>query len=257
MRLDLNLLTHYHSPSSFQIRLAKLFLGGMFLLCVPASGQDVKIPEKLMFADALRIAEMANPTFRATRNVVELAQADALEAGTRPNPEIAVEGEEYSIFGPNLPSFWNGQALIVRIEQEIETAGRRGHRVKAADTGISVARSEVADELRQLQLEVGKAYFQLVLAQADQNTDKTALKDIERIINLTEARFKAGEVAGTELRRLQVERLHFIDQLLVTELAVNDARLVLLELLGATDLQQQFEAADPLESPPLRTPMVD
>ena len=236
------------------MRLTGLLLGSLLLFSVPASGQRVEIPEGLTLADALRIAEAANPNFRASRNLVQIAEADAREASSRPNPEIAVEGEEYSIFGPNLPSFWNGQALIVRMEQEIETAGRRGHRMKAADAGIGVARSEVADELRHLQLEVSKAYFQLVLAQANQTTAGAALKDIERVINLTEARFNAGEVAGTELRRLQVERLHFFDQVLTTELAVSDARVVLLNLLGAADLKQQFEAIDPLEPPPLRSP---
>ncbi|MDE2758574.1 MAG: TolC family protein [Acidobacteriota bacterium] len=234
--------------------LTGLIVGTLLLFSIPAPGQDAEIPKKLTLADALSIAEAANPNFRAARNVVEIAEADALEAASRPNPAIAVEGEEYSIFGPSLPSFFNGQALIVRMEQEIETAGRRGHRMKAADAGIGVARSEVADELRQLQLEVSKAYFQLVLAQANRTTAGAALKDIERVIGLTEARFNAGEVAGTELRRLQVERLHFFDQVLTTELAVSDARIVLLNLLGATDLNQEFEAIDPLEPPPLRGP---
>ena len=236
------------------MRFTGLFVGTLILLCVPASGQEAKIPARLTLAAALRIAETANPSFRAARNLVEIAEADAREAASRPNPEIAVEGEEYSIFGPTLPSFFNGQALILRMEQEIETAGRRVHRMKAAGTGIEVARSEVADELRQLQFGVGKAYFQLVLAQANQATARVALKDLERVINLTEAKFKVGEVAGTELRRLQVERLHFFDQVLTTELAVTDARLVLLKLLGTSDLSQEFEAVDPLEPPPLRSP---
>ena len=254
LRLDLQLLVHHPIPFFSPMRFTKLFFGSLILLCVPASGQEAKIPARLTLADALRIAEAANPSFRAARNLVEIAEADAREAASRPNPEIAVEGEEYSIFGPTLPSFLNGQALILRMEQEIETAGRRVHRMKAADAGIEVARSEVADELRQLQLEVGKAYFQLVLAQANQATARAALEDLERVINLTEARFKVGEVAGTELRRLQVERLHFFDQVLTTELAVTDARLVVLKLLGAADLREQFEAIDPLEPPPLRSP---
>ena len=187
--LDLYLLSHNPGSSSRPMSLTGLFLVTLLLFSVPASGQDAEIPKRLTLADALRIAEAANPNFRAARNLVEIAEADALEAAGRPNPEIAVEGEEDSIFGPSLPSFFNGQALIVRMEQEIETAGRSGHRMKAADAGIGVARSEVADELRQLQLEVSKAYFQLVLAQANRTTAGAALKDIERVIGLTEADF--------------------------------------------------------------------
>ncbi len=64
-----------------------------------------------------------------------------------------MEGEGYSAFTPRHRSFWNDQGLTFRFTQEIETAGRRGHRVQAADAGIEVARSEVADARRQLQLE--------------------------------------------------------------------------------------------------------
>ena len=88
-----------------------------------------------------------------------------------------------------------------------------------------------------------------MIAQADQTRATTALNEIEQVVSLTEARFNAGEVAGTELRRLQVERLHFFDQVLTTELAVSDARVALLNLLGAADLQQLFEATDPLAAP--------
>ena len=93
-----------------------------------------------------------------------------------------------------------------------------------------------------------------MIAQADQTTATAALNEIEQVVSLTEARFNAGEVAGTELRRLQVERLHFFDQVLTTELAVSDARVALLNLLGAADLQQLFEATDPLVAPPFRSP---
>ena len=53
--------------------------------------------------------------------------------------------------------------------------------------------------------------FGSALAQADGEVATAALNELERVIGLTEVRFDAGEVAGTELRRLQVERLRFVD----------------------------------------------
>ena len=58
------------------------------------------------------------------------------------------------------------------------------------------------------------------------------------MVALTEARFEAGEVAGVELRRLQVERLGSVDEVFTAELAVRTARVALLGLLGADDLRQ-------------------
>lgn len=238
----------------FRVKSMARFLGAIFLLCTYVQGQEAVIPVRLGFADALRIAEAHNPEFRAARNLVEIAQASTVEARSRPNPEIGVEGEEYSGFWGDNPSFLNGQALIFRLEQEIETAGRRQFRMQLAEADISVSRSEVADARRQLHLEVGRAYFQLALAQADRIIGAEALGKIEQIIDLTQARVDAGEVAGTELRRLKVERLHFVDQVSTYEMAVLDARVSLLRLLGAADLGQPLEAIDEMSAPPLRSP---
>ena len=232
-------------------RIAASLLGTVLLACVPASGQQTTIPSRLMFADALRIAEAANPDFRAARNLIEIAEADVLQAGSRPNPVFAVEGEEYEV--PKFPSFWNDQGLVFRVEQEIETADRRDHRLRVADTGVAVAHSEADEALRQLHLAVGRAYFRFALAQADQDTTIATLNEIEQVIELTEARVNFGEVAGTDLRRLQMERLHFVDQVRTTELAVSDARVELLSLLGAPDLRQEIEVADSLLTPPLHS----
>ena len=233
------------------MRLSVSFLGAVLLLPVVLAAQGTAVPRELTFADALRIAETANPTFRAARNLVDVAEADAREAGSRPNPIVAMEGEGYSAFTPRERSFWNDQALTLRFTQEIETAGRRAHRVRAAHAGVEVARSEVADARRQLHRAIGRGYFRLALAQADRATAAAALDELEQVIALTAARFAAGEVAGIELRRLQVERLNFVDRVFAIDLAVSDARVALLGLLGASDLRQPIEAVDPLPAPPL------
>ncbi len=229
--------------------LAASILGAMLLTGSPASAKQTAIPERLFFADALGIAEEGNPEFRAARNLIEIAETDIVSAGSRPNPVIAFEGEEYGVAG--LPSFWNGQGLIFRVEHEIETARRRDHRLRVADTGVEVARADVDEALRQLHLAVGRTYFRLALAQADRDTAIATLDEIEQVIGLTQARVDFGEVAGTDLRRLQMERLHFVDQVFTTELAVSDASVALLALLGAADLGQAIETADPLSTPPL------
>ena len=236
-----------------RIRRRAPWLAALLLLLSPAwlSAQTEAIPPRLTLADALRIAEARNPVFRAARQGVDIARAEARAAGRGPNPSVAFEGEAYPVFGGRRASFWDEQALIVRFMQEVETAGRRGHRVRSADAGVALARAETADARRRLRLDVGRAYFALALAQADRDIAAAALEEIERVVALTEARFEAGEVAGVELRRLQVERLGFVDEVFAAELAVRTARVALLGLLGADDLRRPLEAADPLQAPPL------
>ena len=239
---------------SIRLLASVLFAATFVLSAVAAAQRDGPIPARLTFGDALRLAEAGNPALRGARTVADIARADAREAGSRPNPVIGFEGEEYAAFEPHRPSFWHGQALILRFEQEIETAGRRGHRIRAADAGMAAARSEIEDARRRLQLNVARTYFALAVAQADRVVAEDALEEIEQVIRLTQARFDVGEVAGTELRRLEVERLHFVDQVFMATLAVSDARVVLLGLLGSAALLQPVEAADSLSAPPLVDP---
>ena len=238
------------SLSFLRPRVALGLVAGL-LTTGPAAAQAV-VPEQLTLAAALRIAEAHSPVFRAARHVVDVARAEARTAGRRPNPMVVIEGEEYAPLASDRGSFWTDQALIVRFQQEIETAGRRRHRIRSADAGVAMARAATADARRRLDLAVGRTYFALALAQADRAVATAALEEIERVIALTEARVAAGEVAGVELRRLDVERLSFVDQALTTDLAVRTARAALLGLLGAADLDQPVEAADSLQAAPLR-----
>ena len=238
------------SLSFLRPRVALGLVAGL-LTTGPAAAQAV-VPEQLTLAAALRIAEAHSPVFRAARHVVDVARAEARTAGRRPNPMVVIEGEEYAPLASDRGSLWTDQALIVRFQQEIETAGRRRHRIRSADAGVAMARAATADARRRLDLAVGRTYFALALAQADRAVATAALEEIERVIALTEARVAAGEVAGVELRRLDVERLSFVDQVLTTDLAVRTARAALLGLLGAADLDQPVEAADSLQAAPLR-----
>ena len=223
----------------------------LFCAQAPALGQDSAIPEKLKFADALQIAEDANPGYREALSLVDIAQAGAHQAASRPNPSIIFAGEEYSPFAWPSPSTTAGPVFITQLEQEFEPPGQRRRRISAAQAGISLAHSEAADARRVLHVNVGYAYFALVRAQADHATAMEVLHHIEQVITLVEARISAGEVAGMELRRLNIGRLHASDQVLIAQLALEEARSTLLALLGSVDLRQPLIATDSLAVRPL------
>ena len=81
----------------------------------------------------------------------------------------------------------------------------------------------------------------MVLAAADRAVATDALAEIDRVISLNRARFTQGEIAGGELRRLQVERLKFVDDVFAAELASRNAKSALLALFNVTDLSMPFD----------------
>ena len=216
----------------------------------PSSGQEPVVPEKLTLAAAVGIAVERNPSLAAVGSDVDIASAARLDASRRLNPAVTLESEGWHPPGQTQRSpFFNNQELTFRFDQEIELAGRRGLRTRAADAAVESTRARVDDARRLLTLEVQRAYFQVVLAAADRDVAHASLDEIDRAIGLNRSRFEEGEISGGELRRLQVERLRFVDDVFAAELALRNARSALLALLNVTDLAQPFEVTEPLALP--------
>lgn len=212
----------------------------------PAYAQS-SLPPQVTLEDAVRLAYERNPTLLAARAAIEVATADRVTAGTRPNPAVTFDSVGRPPALP--PAVPDDHEYLVRVDQELETAGRRRLRLEAAATGVRVATSEAEDAQRRGELDVRKAYFQVVLAKADLDVARTTLAEIDQIITVNQARFSQGEISGGELRRTQVERLRFVDDTFASELALRNARAALLTLLNAPDLAQPIEVTDTLALP--------
>lgn len=219
------------------------------VLCLTATavyGQDLVIPPRLTLEEAVRLAVERNPNLAAARNSVEIAEAGRIDARVRPNPAFTFESGSYPLFESPRPSFWGNQEVTLRFDQELELAGRRRLRTQAADTGVSAAGAGFDDQQRRLELEVRRAYFTVVLAKADVDVSQAALDEIDRVIGLNRARYQQGEISGGELRRVQVERLKFVDDLFAAQLAQKNARSALLALFNAPNLGIEFDVTEPL-----------
>lgn len=219
-------------------------------LAGPAStfGQTA-IPARLTLVEAVAIAQARNPQLVAARAGIDAADADRIAASRRPNPALSIDSAGYPLFESTKPGYWGGQEFTVRIDQELELAGRRRLRTAVADAAREAAALTADDQARQLALEVKRAYLAVVLAQADRTVAQASLDEIDRVISLNQARFAQGEISGAEVRRLQVERLRFVEDVFAADLAVRNTRSALLALLNAPQLDQPVELTDGLRAP--------
>jgi cobalt-zinc-cadmium efflux system outer membrane protein len=213
----------------------------------PAIAQDRVVAERLTLAEALTLAAARNPLYAAARNGVEAAEAQRLDASRRLNPAFTVDSVGRPI--GQTPPVIDDHEYLFRIDQEIETGGRRRLRTQVAEAAIDVAKADAANQLRQLELEVRRAYFQAVLAKADREVAEVSLKEIDEVVALNRARLSSGEISGAELRRVQVERLRFVDDVFASELALRNAKSALLTLLNAPNLGEEFDVVEPLAGP--------
>jgi cobalt-zinc-cadmium efflux system outer membrane protein len=208
------------------------------------SAQGPDLPANLSLEDALRIAEARNPQLVVAQQGVVASEADVAGASKRPNPAFILSSEGIPLSQQNRPSFFNNQELAFAVQQELELGGRRGLRTEQSQRGADVARAGSRDALRQLRLDVSRAYMQAVLAKADDEVARTTLVEIDQVLALNRARFEQGELSGGDLRRLQVERFRFADEAFAAELALKNARSALLALLNLRPLDQPFDTID-------------
>ncbi|MCC7240872.1 MAG: TolC family protein [Acidobacteria bacterium] len=207
------------------------------------------IPERLSLQEAVTLAVERNPAMVAARAGVDAAEGDRLAASRRPNPALSIDSAGYPTFESVRPGYWGGQEFTVRFDQELETSGRRRLRTVVAEAGRATAQLVVEDRARQVGRDVRIAYLTAVLAEADRTVAQTSLDEIDRVIALNRARLQQGEISGAELRRLQVERLRFVEDVFAGDLALKNARSALLALLSAPRLDQPLELTDGLKAP--------
>ena len=229
-------------------RVTTVVIVGTLVCSHGVAAQTPTIPERLSLSEAVRLAAERNPQAAGARGLVEIAQANRLNAGLRPDPAISVESEGFPLFDSPRPPFIDGQELTIRFDQEIETGGRRRLRVETADAGVAAANLIARDRLRRLELAVRRAYLQLALAQADADVARTSLGEIDRVLTVGRERVRVGESARSEVSRLEVERLRFAEDAFAADLALRNARAALLTLLGASNLTQQVQASDSLSA---------
>lgn len=197
----------------------------------------------LTLAEALNLADTANPTVRAKEFEVQAVGANEVTAGLRPNPSANFLAEQ----------FGGGSAALTQytfsVGQPIELGGKRQRRVDSAKAATKVSGYELADLRRQLVFQVKKSFADIMVARdalalAEQNL--AALDQLERIHRL---RAEKGDISGLELLRLEVERFAFERDRADAQQALDAAKITLRTAIGQERLSEQFNVEGELTVP--------
>lgn len=205
-----------------------------------------ELPEQLDLKKALEIAVANNPQLKAARNQIEIVDAERLDVSKRLNPAFSAYFEDYRLFHSNIGAFFRTQEITVRVDQEIETGGKRKLRTQGAGLRGQAQKAQADNVVRDLVLDVRRAYFQAVLAQTNLEGAEAILQEIDRIIELNRARFEKGDISGAELKRVEVERLKFVEDVFASKLDLANAKSTLLSLFGTSAANVSFKVSEPL-----------
>lgn len=188
-------------------------------------------PQKkdLTLADALDVFLQQNLAIVAARYEIEAADAEKLTARLRPNPELDASFDNLPLdfSGP----FFREQEITYGISQTLELGGKRRKRINAANANAELARANFQVTMWQLTSDLKRKFYVVVLAKDLLKLAEDNEKTFEEILKLSTELVQQGEIAGLDLRRIEVEKLKFDTDVANSrrdyEVALRDFRLVL------------------------------
>lgn len=217
------------------------------LVVQPSLPGQQNLAGRLTLPDALHYAREHSPLLLAAREDIQAAKGNEVTAGLRPNPSFNLNSESYPLWESRPGSFFNNQELVMTVEQPIETARKRYWRERVASALRESVESQAEDAQRLVMLQVQQTYSQVLLAQADLDSARELLADYDRILFVQKARFEKGEISGGELRRVEIERFRFLDDVFAAENSLRNAKAALLAAIGYPNVHEAVEAAGTLE----------
>lgn len=209
------------------------------------------IPNLLNIEQAVRIALQDNSDVLLARLGVHAAQAAIQTAGASPNPSLTL-----GVFGIN-PSVGVGSGNLrsktvdssLRIDQSIERGGKKTLRVQNATALTNAASYDAQEARRQVAIAVRQAFYDLLAAQdrVEITTQSAALA--EATISAARKRQQAGDLAPSDVIRLQVDALRSQNDVTQANSDQLRARSVLLQLLGHGEQSDPIIAGDDWPQP--------
>lgn len=199
--------------------------------------------------EAIRLALQHNHALQAARTTILQNQANETTANLRPNPVIAFDSQFFPLFNPgafNSDYLANNAQFDLGLGYLFERGRKRQHRLEAARDQTDVIRSQVFDNERQVVFNVSQQFIAALLAQSSLDFARQNLDSFRQTIDITQARYTAGDIAEGDLLKIKLQLLQFQSDLSAARLAKIQALAALRQLLGFESAPPDYDVAGDL-----------
>ena len=205
--------------------------------------------------DAIQMALRHNHNILAARTTIQQSQAEEVTANLRPNPVILSDWQFLPIFQPsqfsadyldNIAQFDLGASYL------FERGKKRQHRLQAARDVTAVTRSQVADNERSLTFSVAAGFINVELAESTLELAMQDLKSFQNTVDISEARYKAGDIGEGDLLKIKLQMLQFQTDVSSAQLARVQGLSDLRQLLGYESIAQDYDVAGAFDYQPVK-----
>lgn len=193
--------------------------------------------------------EAVNPTLKAAQISIDESRDNEVTAYLRPNPSFnfSTDGTQLAPHnGTWVPLL--GTQYSPGVSYLHERRHKRELRLDAAKKATDIAGSQLKDQDRTL-LSTLRSAFVLVLQQkAILALAKANLDYYDHVLSISREQFRVGGIAKIDLDRLELQRVQYESDLESAKVAVEDAKIQVLQLLADRTPPSQFDVTGPFDS---------
>ncbi|HWZ49850.1 MAG TPA: TolC family protein [Granulicella sp.] len=192
--------------------------------------------------------EAANPTLKADSNNVDELKAEEITAFLRPNPQFTLSTDGTQIARYN--NVWQptrGTQGVPNISYLHERDHKRELRLKTAQEATQIGGSLHENLERNLLFGLRSAFVQTLEAKAVLDLARADLEYYDKIIAISRARFKAGDLAQIDLDRIELLRVQYESEIQTAIVNLRTEKIALQQLLNDHAPLEQFDVTGPFD----------
>lgn len=197
----------------------------------PQTSQVVAASESSISPARKTLREMAlrsNRDIQAARLDLESARAEVQRVDVSPNPTLFMQAANTEANRYR----YGSTDRIVRLEQTFERGNKRGLRREQAQFLAVDAQARLQDAIRQQWGALDGAFFDVALAQRQALSNRELIQANEYLLQATQKRLNAGDVARLDVQRLELELQRALNEGASLQTQINQSVLQLAQIIG-------------------------
>lgn len=210
--------------------------------------------------DAIQMAIQHNHSLLAAQTTIQQSQAEETTANLRPNPVLLGDAQFLPVFQPDQFSadYLDDSAQFdLGISYLFERGKKRQHRLAAAKDVTAETRSQVTDNERTLTFNVASEFIAVELAESTLDLANQDLKSYQNTVDITQARYKAGDIGEDDLLKIKLQFLQFQMDVSQAELARTQGLSDLRQLIGYESVGPDYDVAGSFDYQPMKGSLED
>jgi outer membrane protein, heavy metal efflux system len=192
--------------------------------------------------------EANNPALKADADNVDEMHAEEITAYLRPNPQFTMLADGTQIAPHN--GTWapfRGTYEEPNFSYLHEREHKRELRLESAKEGTRITESQHEDLERNMVFALRTEFVAILEAKFVLDLAKADLEYYDHLIDISRARFKAGDIAQIDLDRIELQRVQYESEIETAIVNLRTAKIQLLQLLDEHTPVDQFDVTGPFD----------